>query len=64
VDRQIRWHGNYFENDGRLLAQPFDKRASYALADAAPLIVTLLLSLGLWAAIWGAVDLLAPAVSR
>jgi hypothetical protein len=34
----------------------------YALPDAASLIVTLLLSIGLWAAIWEAVDLLASAV--
>jgi hypothetical protein len=31
---------------------------SFALPDAASLIVTLLLSIGLWAAIWEAVDLL------
>jgi hypothetical protein len=48
VDSEIRWHGSYSENNWRLPAQR-------------SLIVTLLLSIGLWAAIWGAVDLLASA---
>jgi hypothetical protein len=55
-------HGSYSENNWRLLAQRSTGLALYALPNAASLIVTLLLSIGLWAAIWGAVDLLASAV--
>jgi len=51
-----------FRNNRRLLAQRSTGLALYALPDAASLIVILLLSIGLWAAIWEAVDLLASAV--
>ena len=62
MDSEIRWHGRYSENNWRLLAQRSTDLALSALPDAASLIVTLLLSIGLWAAIWEAVDLLASAV--
>jgi len=59
---EIQWHGSYSENNRRLLAQRTTGLALFTLPDAASLIVTLLLSIGLWAAIWEAVDLLASAV--
>jgi hypothetical protein len=51
-----RSQGAYSENDWRLVAQPFEKRASdHRLYTGASLIVTVLLSLGIWATIWEAV---------
>jgi hypothetical protein len=64
VDSEIRWHGTYSEDDWTLPAQRSTSNALYAPPDAASLIVILLLSLGLWAATWGAVDLLALTVLR
>jgi hypothetical protein len=46
----------YSGSDWRLLAQPFEKRApDHRLDTGAYLIVTVLLSLGIGATIWGAV---------
>ena len=46
-----------------LLAEPFDKHKSYDWPDTgASLILILLVSLGLWAAIWGTVASLAGAL--
>jgi hypothetical protein len=56
VDNNNRSHGAYSRNDWRLVAQPFEKRASdHRLDTGSYLILTALLSLGIWAAIWGAV---------
>ena len=52
----------YSESDWRLPVQRSIGVALYTLPDAASLIVTLLMSLGLWAAIWRAVDLFESAV--
>jgi hypothetical protein len=55
VENDIRSQGAYSGNDWRL-AQPFEKRASDHRPDTgAYLIVTVLLALGIWATIWGAV---------
>jgi hypothetical protein len=62
VDSEIRLRRTYSENDWRLPVQRSIGVALYTLPDAASLIVTLLMSLGLWAAIWGAVDLFESAV--
>jgi hypothetical protein len=60
VDSKIRSHDVYSSNDWGLPAQPFEKPAPYHRLDTgASLIATLLLSLGLWAAIWGATSLAA-----
>jgi hypothetical protein len=62
VDSKIRSHSAYSANDWRLPAQPFEKQALYGRPHRRPLVMTLLLSLGLWAAIWGVVASLASAV--
>jgi len=63
VDSKIRLQSPYSINDWRRPAQPFEKHAPYGRPDiGASLITTLLLSLGLWAAIWGVVASLALTV--
>ena len=70
-------HGNGEMRDGKFLlwgassgddqplVRPLGKRAVYPRLDArTSLIVVLLLSLGLWAAIWGVVTSFASAVLR
>ena len=62
MDSKIRSHSAYSANDWRLAAQPFEEPASRNRPHTdLTLIVTLLLSLGLWAAIWGVVASLASA---
>jgi hypothetical protein len=64
MDSKIRPHGAYSANDRRLQAQSFEKHAPHhRLGTGAFLIVTLLLSLGLWAGIWGALASLLSALS-
>jgi hypothetical protein len=54
VDNNNRSQGGYLGNER--LVQPFEMRASDHRPDEpASLIVTVLLSLGIWATIWGAV---------
>jgi len=54
MDSKILPHGAYPVNDHRLQAQSFEKRAPHhRLGTGVFLIMTLLLSLGLWAGIWG-----------
>jgi hypothetical protein len=63
VDSKIRAQGAYSGNDWRLVAQLFEKRASdHRLDTGSYLIVTVLLSLGVWATIWGAVTSLLSAL--
>jgi hypothetical protein len=53
-----------YSADDRPPIRPLKKRAPYPRMDKRPaLMVVLLLSLGLWAAIWGVVASLASAVS-
>jgi hypothetical protein len=60
VDRKIVLHAAYSVDDRWWPAQPFGKRASDDRLDTGvSLIVVSLLSLGLWAAIWGTVASLA-----
>jgi len=60
VNSKIRLQSPYSVNDWRRPAQPSEKRAPYGRPGiGASLITTLLLSLGLWAAIWGTVASLA-----
>jgi hypothetical protein len=59
VDSKIRWHSRAWG----VPAEPFEKRTPYDLPDTgACLILVSLLSLGLWAAIWGIVGSLTLAV--
>jgi len=51
VDSEIRSHSGYSANDWRLPAQPFEEGDQPNTGPT--LIVTLLLSLALWAGIWG-----------
>ena len=63
VDSKIRSHGEY--SNGALSAEPDERVAPYDRTDTgAYLIVILLLSLGLWAAIWGAVASLSAIALR
>jgi hypothetical protein len=56
MDGKVLSTGAYSVGDCTLLARPFGKRAPHHRLDAgAYLIMTVLLSLGVWAAIWGAV---------
>ena len=56
VESKIPSDGGYFANDWRLLAAPFEKISSYNQPDTGVCLVLIsLMSLGLWAAIWGAV---------
>ena len=63
MDSKILSQGAYFVNDHGPPTRPVEKRALYDRPDTGTaLIVTLLLSLGLWATIWGAVTSLLPAL--
>ena len=56
VESKIRSDGAYFANDRRLPAAPFEKISRYDQPDTGVCLVLIsLLSLGFWAAIWGAV---------
>jgi hypothetical protein len=56
MDGKVLSPGAYSVNDRTLPAQPFEERAPHYRLDAgASLIVTVVLSLGIWATIWGAV---------
>jgi hypothetical protein len=56
VESNIRSHGAYLVNDWRLPAAPFEKISLYDQPDTGVCLALIsLLSLGLWAAIWGAV---------
>jgi hypothetical protein len=62
MDGKVLSPGAYSVNDRTLPAQPFEERASdHRLDTGAYLIVTVLLSLGIWATIWGAVTSLISA---
>jgi hypothetical protein len=63
ADSKIRLESSYSVNDWRRLAEQFEKHAPYGRPNiGASLIMTLLLSLGLWAGIWGVVASLASAL--
>jgi hypothetical protein len=56
VENNIRSHGACFAHDWRLPAVPFERISSYNQPDTGVCLVLIsLLSLGLWAAIWGTV---------
>jgi hypothetical protein len=54
MDGKVLSPGAYSVSNRTLLAQPFGKRAPQ-LDTGAYLIMTVLLSLGIWAAIWGGI---------
>jgi hypothetical protein len=63
VDSKIRSHSAYSVNPCGPPAKSFEKLAPYdRLDEGAYLIVISLLSLGIWAAIWGAVATFGSAV--
>jgi hypothetical protein len=56
VDSKIRSHDAYFVNDWKLWTEPFEEITSHAWPNTgAYLLLISLLSLVLWAVIWGAV---------
>jgi hypothetical protein len=56
MDGKVLSPGAYSVNDRTLPGQPFERPAPHhRLGTGASLIVTVLLSLGIWAAIWEAV---------
>ena len=63
MDSKIRLQSPHSINDWRRPAQQVEKRAPYGRPDTgASLILISLLSLGLWAAVWGTVASLAAAL--
>ena len=63
MNSRIPWKGTYLVDPRRQPVQPLGKRALHPRLDrAASLILILLLSLGLWAAIWVVVGSLAAVV--
>jgi hypothetical protein len=65
VDSKIRSHRAYSADDPRLRVRTSEKRVSRdGPSKAQTLVVTLLLSLALWAGIWGIVSSLASTVLR
>ena len=63
MDGKIRLRGGFSLPDWRLPAELFEKPASDDRADTgASLILISLLSVGLWAAIWGATSLAAVVI--
>ena len=56
METKIRSHGAHFANNCRQRVRPFREITPDDQLNAGPrLVLILLLSLGLWAAIWGAV---------
>ena len=64
MESKIRLHGAYFGHHWRLWTEPFDEITSCDRPDTGSYLVLIsLLSLGLWAAIWGIVAALFSANS-